>query len=185
MTRALLLLAVALPAAAADTKTAWLDGPLANWNKAGAPLPQAAASAEAPAARCGSTLRPASGKEDKALVAAGWSPVGALQVFGKTRVTLATAGVDGMCRPEGFQGFVFVEGRFVGTLAPQPMRARSDGTLSQVRLLGERAVAAEFARYLDEDPLCCPARTTNLRYRIDAAPEGPLLVPVEASSAPR
>ena len=185
MREALLLLALALPAAAEKTPLAWLDKALTNWNKAGIALPQAPAPAEAPGARCGSSLRPPSGKEDMALIAAGWSPVGAMQVFGKARALLATASVDALCRPDAFQGFVFVDGRFVGTLAPQPMRARSDGTLSQLRLLAEDGVQAEFARYLDEDPLCCPSRTTSVRFRITAAPEGPLLVPVEASSTPR
>jgi hypothetical protein len=185
MRKALLILALALPAAAEKTPLAWLDGALTNWNKAGMALPQAPAATEAPGARCGGSLRAASGKEDKALIAAGWSPIGAMQVFGKARVMLASSGVDGMCRPDGLQGFVFVDGRFAGTLAPQPTRARSDGTLSQLRLLAEDGVLAEFARYLDEDPLCCPSRTTNVRFRIDATPEGALLVPVEASSTPR
>lgn len=188
MGKALLLLALAspaFPAAAAQPPSSWLDKPIANWNKAGAPLPQAAAASEAPGSRCGASLRPASAREDKALMAAGWSLVGALQVFGKARVLLATAGVDGMCRPQGFQGFVFVDGHFAGTLAPEPMRARSDGTLAQIRLLAEDSVQGEFARYLDQDPLCCPSRTTSVRYRIDATPGGPLVVPVEASTVPR
>jgi hypothetical protein len=185
MKTAMLLLVLCDPVAAAEVTGLWLDKPLVNWNKPGAALPQAPASSEAPGARCGATLRPASGKEDKAIMAAGWSLVGPMQSFGKVRAFLATAGVDGMCRPEAFQGFVFVEGQLAGTLAPQPMRSRSDGTLSLIRLLSAENLLAEFARYLDQDPLCCPSRTLTVHYRIDATPDGALLVPFEASTTPR
>jgi hypothetical protein len=184
MRTALLILACALPAAA-ESPSAWLDKAVSNWNKAGAAPPAATKAAEGPEARCGSALRPATAKEDKLVTAAGWFLVGAMQVFGRTRALLATAGVDGMCRPEGFQGFVFVDGRFAGTLAPQPMRARSDGTLSAFRLVSEQSLSADFARYLDQDPLCCPSRTSSVRYRIDTVADEPLVVPLDVSTAAR
>lgn len=188
MTRAVLLLAL-LPglASAGDPPAAWLEGPIANWNKAGAALPRPP-QADAADPRCAESARPAASKDDKAVVAAGWTLVGAAQVFGRTRAFLATAGFDGMCRPHHYQGFVFVEGSLAGTLSPQPMRARSDGALVSLRLVSESALSVEYARFLEQDPLCCPSRLGVVAYKIEPGPEGPLLVPgasrVDAAPAP-
>src|SRR5262245_46241667 len=158
---------------------AWLEEtPFPVWNKRGAEPPKPPA-VEPPAdARCGADARPAASDEDRAIVSAGWSLVGAAQVFGEARAFLATAGYDGMCRPVHYQGFVFQGGRFVGLVSPAPMRSRSDGSLVSLRLVSETAVEAEFARYLEQDPLCCPSRTLIVRYRIEPGSddEGPLLV---------
>jgi len=48
---------------------------------------------------------------------------------------------DGMCRPAHFNVFVFVGGRFAGTLSPQLMTSRLDASIGALR------IAAEFARY--------------------------------------
>lgn len=164
-------------AAAADRPSSWLEGTsVANWNKAGAELPKAPA-APSPDPRCLEQARPAVSRDDRAVVAAGWTLVGAAQVFGKTRAFLATAGYDGMCRPHEYQAFVYVEGRLAGTLSPQPMRARSDGALLNLRLTSEAALTGEFARYLQQDPLCCPSRMSHVSYKVESGEAGPLLVP--------
>jgi hypothetical protein len=174
----LALLAVLLTAP--SPPPSWLEqNPLVNWNKAGAGVPQPPR-APSPDPRCLEQARPAVSPQDKAVRAAGWTLVGAAQIFGRTRAFLATAGFDGMCRPLDFQGFVFVEGRLAGTLSPQPMRARTDGALVNLRLLSEQAVGADFARYLEQDPLCCPSRLHAVSYRIEAGGEAPLLVPASA-----
>lgn len=183
----MLLALLPVLAEAAEPRTSWLEGPIANWNKSGAELPKPPAAA-AGDPRCAEQARPAVSKDDKAVVGAGWTLVGAAQVFGRTRAFLATAGFDGMCRPYDFQGFVFEEGKLAGTLSPRPMRARSDGALANLRLVSEQALSAEFARYLEQDPLCCPSRLSVVSYRIESGPGGPLLVPgatrVEAAPAP-
>jgi hypothetical protein len=188
MKRAALLLAFVPGLALAGERTSWLEaGTLVNWNKAGAelPTPPAAPSADP---RCVEQARPAVSKDDKAVAAAGWTLVGAAQVFGRTRAFLGAAGFDGMCRPHDFQGFVFVDGKLAGTLSPQPMRSRSDGALTTLRLVSELALSVDFARYLEQDPLCCPSRLSNVSYKIETGDAGPLLVPslarVDAAPAP-
>jgi hypothetical protein len=126
---------LALVLGAPPERPSWLEvNPLVNWNKPGAGLPTPP-SAPSPDPRCLEQARPAISPQDKAVTAAGWTLVGAAQLFGRTRAFLATAGFDGMCRPLDFQGFVFLEGKLAGTLSPQTMRARTDGALLNLRLL--------------------------------------------------
>ena len=86
-----------------------------------------------------------------------------------------------MCRPFQFQAFVFVQGRFAGTLSPGLMDSRSDGALSQVFLYDGESLTAEYQRYAPADPLCCPSRTTNVRFAIDRARAS--VRPVSASTS--
>lgn len=181
--RAASMLLAASLAASAGEPPAWFDGAIQNWNTPGAEVPRAPAAAS-PDPRCASQARPAVTRDDRAVTAAGWSLVGASQVFGRTRAFLAASGYDAMCRPLGYQGFVFVESGLAGTLSPRLMRSRSDGALSTLRLLSETALEAEFARYLDQDPLCCPSRHVSVGYSIEARPEGALLVPGPARVEP-
>ena len=88
-----------------------------------------------------------------------------------TTVLLAEASVDGMCRPWDYQAFVFVKGAFAGTLSPTLMDSRTDGALSEVRLLAPTSIEAVSLRYADADPLCCPSRLSTVRYRIEHRPE--------------
>ncbi|HET7293233.1 MAG TPA: LppP/LprE family lipoprotein [Vicinamibacteria bacterium] len=183
-----LLLALALAAADPRERALWLEAtPLPAWNKRGAEVPKAPPVEPPSDPRCDGAARPAASKEDRAVVSAGWSLVGAAQVFAGARLLLATAGHDGMCRPLEFQGFVFLGGRLAGLLSPTPMRSRTDGALVSARLLSETTVEAEFARYLDPDPLCCPSRTTVVHYRIEpgSGEEGPLLVAERSIPAAR
>jgi len=132
--------------------------------------------------RCLAQERAASGAEESAVAAAGyrltsyWPSVRA----GDLAVVLATAGYDGMCRPIGYQGFVFAGGRYAGTLAPEPMTSRTDGALATVpegpgvAVAGGRIVA-RFVRYAPTDPLCCPSRgQTRVAYRVERGPIGPV-----------
>ena len=89
-------------------------------------------------------------------------------------------GGDGMCRPTGYNIFVFVGGRFAGTLSPAAMNSRDDASSGAVRILGADSLSAEFARYAaQKDALCCPSSRVTVRYRIDRAGAGPVVVPVE------
>lgn len=163
---------------------AWLDAPLEGWNRSGAALLQEPAAEGGPDPRCREQARAAAGAEDRTVVAAGWSLVGPLQVFGDTSVVTATSDFDGMCRWRGYQVFVFSGGRFAGTLSPQPMNSRTDGAAVQVHLYGDSNLTAEFARYTDKDPMCCPSRTSVVTYRLERTLEGPVVVPVTVSTAP-
>ena len=165
MRRALLAVLVPLllsPSAPAAERS-WLDRPLAPWNKAGDKVPKAPRHGDL--SRCRAQVRPSAGSADRSLIAAGWSPFGALQVYAETVLITATSEVDGACRPVDYQAFVFVKGRFAGTLAPVTMTSRTDGSFTTFRLVSDKAVVAEAARYADGDPLCCPTRTSTRRRR--------------------
>jgi hypothetical protein len=133
--------------------------------------------------RCTQRERPAETAEDAALNAAGWRlflpyPRG----WGVTLIA-ATAGYDGMCRPFPYQWFVFVDGDFAGTVAPEPMFPRTDGAAGAVNLWFTDQLGAEFMRYSPDDPLCCPSGSTSVDYRIDRTPDGPVLNPMAPDGA--
>jgi hypothetical protein len=96
------------------------------------------------------------------------------------------AGVDGMCRPVDFNVFVFVAGRFAGTLSPGDMSSRNDGSIAGgIRLADDDTIAADFARYAESDPLCCPSGRVTVRYRIDRKATPPVVVPVSVQATRR
>jgi hypothetical protein len=152
----------------------WLDAKSAtptNWNVAGATIPARPGPRDAelsPAGRCATALRPQFAPEDRAVTSRGWSLVGGYHRFGPTVVVMATASADGMCRPNGYQGFVFVNGAFAGTIAPHPMDARTDGSIASisVTLFSATEIEADFARYNSADPLCCPHATSTVLYQV-------------------
>jgi len=181
LTAALLLLAQPARAASAD----WLDKPLSGWNVAGTALPKAPAPKGDPPTdpRCAGPLRKAETPSDRAVAAAGWSLFGKPHAAGPTAVLLGEASVDGMCRPWDYQGFVFVGGRYAGTLSPALMDSRTDGALSEVRLLSSARIEVTFLRYATTDPLCCPSRLSTVRYRLERRGKGPVVVPVSVNTA--
>ena len=61
-----------------------------------------------------------------------------------------------MCRPLGYNGFVFVDGAFAGTISPEPMDPRTTGAGSITGLQNGR-INARYVRYAATDPLCCPS----------------------------
>lgn len=164
----LLLVVSALGIAA---QTSWLDRPLGrNWNVGDGIVPQAPRTLVPIDARCRDQVREPDSLADRAVTRAGWSLYGPSQTFGAVTVVTAMAGVDGMCRPTEFNGFVFVQNRFAGTLAPEPMAARSDGALSEIYLISQSDLRAEFVRYRRDDPLCCPSQKSTVTYRIGRGP---------------
>jgi len=150
----------------------WLDASSpANWNHAGAAVPARPGPRNtdlASGGRCAGEIRAAWSPEDRIVIAHGWTLVGAYHRFGPTVVVMGTSSVDGMCRPIGFQAFVFVNGTFAGTLAPKPMDARTDGSIASlsVTLFGPNDIEADFARYVDADPMCCPHATSAVLYHV-------------------
>lgn len=164
----------------------WLDRPLAGWNEAGAPLPKAPdPKGDSPTdPRCAGPVRQPATRPERAVAAKGWSLFGTAQVAGSTTILLAEASVDGMCRPWDYQAFVLVKGAFAGTLSPRLMDSRTDGALSDVRLLSPTSVEATFLRYVDADPLCCPSRLSTVHYRIERRSKGPVSVPLSVKIKP-
>ena len=164
----------------------WLDKPLANWNKPGAPIPAAKPAEDesiaALSTRCGYLPLLQTTAGERALVDAGWVP---FRVFDKqivdrdVEIIGGLAGADGMCRPMSFNVFVFVNGRLAGTLSPQTMESRTDGSIGgAIRLAADDTIQAGFARYLDKDALCCPSSHVTVRYGIDRKATPHVVVPV-------
>ena len=161
----------------------WLDKPLANWNIAGAALPTPPRTGNESTrdviARC--KLTPPETSAAEKLTAAGWIPFlnfdqrlerDGVEVLG------GMASSDGMCRPYQYNVFVFVGGRFAGTLSPVLMDSRFDGSSGAVRLPLPN-ITAEFARYTPSDPLCCPSSRVTVRFRIDRGSAGAVIVPLD------
>jgi len=166
----------------------WLDAATpAKWNDAGASIPAAPGGVDpdlASGGRCASELRPPSTPEDRSLMRKGWFLVGPYQRYGRTSVVLATSSADGMCRPNGYQGFVFVSGVFAGTLSPRIMDSRSDASISAlgIELDSDKMLEATFARYSESDPLCCPHASTVVSYDIEARGNNFVVEPVSAQT---
>lgn len=162
----LAILGTRLCAAAASGD--WLDAAPAQWNHPGGhvPAPPKDAQRRRPPGYCKSTQRPPGSPEEKLVARAGW------QIFASVRdgkgitVVSGAAALDGMCRPDPYQDFVFVDGIFAGTLAPEPMRARSDGSSGQPSFPGPGAIEVEFSRYKESDALCCPSRIAVATFEI-------------------
>ena len=175
---------------AARAGSTWPGGPPTPWNTPGMAVPRAPAADRLGSSPtdppCGELARPPETDGDRALVAAGWTLYGTYEAGWGITAVRATAAVDGMCRPIGYQDFVFVDGAFAGTIAPLPMNARTDGaaSLATPSAQGE-GVTAQFARYTEADPLCCPSATTHVDYRIDRSGPSPVLVPTTATRLPR
>jgi hypothetical protein len=168
--------------------SSWLDGPLSNWNKPGASVPAAPASSESRTAmieRCQLSPRQTTAPE-KALAAAGWLPYLHFDrqlLQGDIEIVDGMVAADGMCRPGSFNGFVFVGGRFAGTLSPEPMTSRLDGSIGAIRIVSSDVITAEFARYRATDPLCCPSSRVMVEFRINRTGPSPIVTPREIKTS--
>jgi hypothetical protein len=125
------------------------------------------------------------------VVAAGWMLVGAYQGGYGAMVVLGTSSFDGMCRPLGFQTFVFYHETFVGTISPVLMDSRTDGVEQRVFISpsfgspgAPPSISADFSRYGASDPLCCPSRVSNVTYDIELTTAGWVLTPKDVSTSP-
>jgi hypothetical protein len=182
---AVIVLAVAVlalfpwPSGAQDS---WLDSALEGWNTAGAAVPAAPSSSGSDAGICAQFVRPPETNEDAALVAQGWQLRQSYERGWNITLVGGAVGFDAMCRPVYYQQFVFVDGVFAGTLSPQPMVPRSDGTLTDASITAADRVLATYARYLPTDPLCCPSREIQVSFAITRAPEGPVVIPVDGQA---
>lgn len=163
----ILITTLFLLTATAFGQTSWLDRPLnRNWNNGDGIVPQAPRTLVAIDERCREQIRTPESLSDRAVTRAGWSLFGSSQTYGPVTVVLAMSGVDGQCRPNEYNGFVFVANRFAGTLSPTRVSSRTDGAFGRIQLFNATSMSAEFARYTSSDPLCCPSQTSTVMYSI-------------------
>lgn len=160
----------------------WLDEKnLTNWNQPGISIPQA----PKPQAdtnlmkRCQDGVRPPTTPEDVSLSRNGWMLFGPAQLYSGTSLVTAASDFDGMCRPLKYQAFIFVDGRFAGTLSPQLMDSRTDSSSQPIFLYGASNINAEFKRYSEKDALCCPSAVSRVSYQIQRKNDLPVVVPIE------
>jgi hypothetical protein len=145
------------------------------WNKSGNTIPHAPRHAELdPQCRAGRYV--AVTPEEKSLVKAGWFLMSRGLEHNGVIVVGAQAANDGMCRPLQYQQFVFVHGRYAGTLSPGLMDSRIDGAASDIVIPGDGRVVADFLRYSEKDPLCCPSRVSEVTYEIQEQAGGSIIV---------
>ncbi|MEP6923012.1 MAG: META domain-containing protein [Pyrinomonadaceae bacterium] len=156
----------------------WLDmKTLPNWNSRSRAILQTKKMRQSDLNRCRNFVRTASLPADQLLTRNGWTLVGPAQVFGRTTVVTVADSFDGMCRPLKFQTLVFVGNRVAGTLSPGPMDSRTDGSLTNVRLLSPTNLTAEYVRYRETDALCCPWKTEAVVFNIKPDGANFLLTP--------
>ncbi len=156
----------------------WLDqNPLPSWNSRSRAILETKKISPAELKRCNVAVRQPTLPADFLLTKMNWTLVGAAQVFGKTTVVTTADGFDGMCRPLGIIARVFVGNRVAGTLSPGQMDSRTDGSLVNVQLTGEKNLTAEYVRYRKSDPLCCPYKTEAVTFVIKPDGANFLLVP--------
>lgn len=160
-----------LLAAGVSAQVSWLDRPLRNWNTGEGVVPNAPQTLAPIDARCRDQIRTPESLADRAVTRAGWSLFGASQTYSPVTVVMGFASVDGMCRPNQYNAFVFVNNRFAGTLAPEPVASRTDGSFGKIQLF-RNTLTAEFARYTANDPLCCPSQTSLVSYSITTGARG-------------
>jgi hypothetical protein len=167
----------------ARAQSHWLDAPVAGWNRVGAELPRAPAPRPGAPTCVGS--RPADTPEDAALMALGWTLHEGYQAGWGLRVIWATSDYNDVCRPLGYQAFVFADGVFAGTVSPVLMDFQTDGS-ARTALLRGGDLLVTFARYAPADAPCCPSRpSVYVGYRIVRGPGGPLLEPVLRTNEPQ
>jgi hypothetical protein len=173
-------------AATAQADGSWLDQPPQGWNQPGQAVPAAPSGFYGADAMCVAQERPPETAQDQALVSAGWHHlIDAYQGGWGVMLVGGSAGYDGMCRPNGYQFFVFMNGQFAGTLSPDVMDARSDGSGQVQWMYGPSNIAASFVHYLPEDPLCCPSGgSVIVYYAVTDTPAGPVVNPTQMIKRP-
>jgi hypothetical protein len=175
-------IAVALWTPSVEADGGWLDQqPLVQWNRARMTIPQAPQDPGTDP-RCAQQARPADTDQDRELVRAGWHLFGPYIGGWDMLVIRAGSSYDGMCRPNGYQYFVFVHGIFAGTVSPNLMDARTDGSANDVYLFRADEISVVFNRYAANDALCCPSRLSTANYRINRSGGAPVLVVTDVST---
>jgi LppP/LprE lipoprotein len=169
--------------------TSWLDTKIKPWNRAGGTIPKVKPAFDSDLKdlknRCdASRQRPTDSPEVRAVGGRGWIVFKSQSDFHGIVIVSAQQDYDGMCRPLGYQDFVFVNGVFAGTLSPKAMNAREDGASVSQAFLGDGKISAEFVRYNEKDPLCCPSRISEVTYEIQTSGTKPLVVVTDIRTRP-
>src|SRR6185503_6723025 len=126
------VLVLSLVPTVASADGAWLNEPTpVNWNTPGMSVPQAPPPTGQIDPRMILRNRWAESAEDEAVAQAGWHLYAEYLAGWNVKIVNGTSGFDGMGRPLGYQAFVFVDGVYAGTLSPDLMDARTDGSLNQ------------------------------------------------------
>jgi len=179
-----------VPSGAAHADGAWLDEPTPmKWTPArtgvpAAPPPGAEPTPGAgPDPQCVRGQRSPESDEDREVARAGWILIGSYQSGWGVRVILGTSSFDGMCRPWGYQQFVFSDGLFAGTVSPVPMDSRFDGSSNDAILESRDRLSVTFRRVAATDALCCPSRLTVAVYEIDRSGGWPVLTLTSTSTS--
>lgn len=170
----------------------WLDGPLTSWNVPGAALPAPPSADALPLgglapddpffARCDNAAPQSA--EEPAVAAAGWILSGQNGRFAPVdaapTIVWGTAGYDGMCRPWGYQGFAFADGIFIGTISPELMYARGDGSATNLQTNTDGMMTVTYERYLQTDPRCCPSQPPiEVTFEVSQRKAGLVLMPID------
>ena len=171
-----LLVVLALIPRPANSQGSWLDGGQGDWNTPGMAVPAAPAPLPAVDPVCQDLVRPEETAEDAALGAQGWRLFSAYERGWGITLVGGFLGFDAMCRPVPYQQFVFVDGEFAGTLAPEPMVPRADGALTDAGINAADRVYAVYTRYAPTDPLCCPSGETAVTFSVERTGNGPVVV---------
>jgi hypothetical protein len=180
---ALIVLLLALLPLPGEAQDSWLDGTREAWNAAGMAIPAAGSPATGGSEQCQSLVRPVETPEDAAVAEQGWRLYAAYQRGWGITLVGGFLGFDAMCRPVPYQQFVFVDGVFAGTLAPEPMYPRVDGALTDAGIGDADRLYAVYDRYDPDDPLCCPSSETPVTFTVERTPAGPVVNPDLESSA--
>lgn len=138
--------------------------------------------------RCKASQIDPKSQQERSVNLAGWTIVAPSQTSNGVTIVTGASDADGMCRPWNYQIFVFSRDRFAGTIAPYPMSSRLDGSAWGVSVgipHGDTTIlTANFNRYTEEDPLCCPSATTVVRYRLLDEDRETRLTPIDFRTQP-
>jgi hypothetical protein len=183
----LFTLAVVFAAGAmAQAGSTWLDRPMTTWSEPDKGVPSAQLGTEAQAAldrRCGSSSLAKSATAD-AVRKAGWVPFLHFdQAISRDDIEVIggmTAATTPGCEATIFNLFVFVAGRYAGTMSPVTVTRNRDGDVGAVRITGPDSLIADVARYTPTDTECCSSLRVRVSYRIDRSGKQPVLIATEA-----
>jgi hypothetical protein len=167
-----------------DADGGWLDGDLVSWNAPGMAIPAAPGESSVGGTpyREGS-VRPPGTAEDAQVAERGWLLGSPYQLGWGISLVQGFLRFDAQCRPVTYQQFVFVDGVFAGTLAPEAMLPRTDGALVDV-WISANEVGAFYDRYAPTDALCCPAGQTQVTFMVERTAAGPVVTPTQARDFP-
>jgi len=184
----LLLLVAASLTAQPKGKPLWLDATPKQWNKPGASIPRVpkrfSSDEDAFLDHCRAFIKSAQTPEGRAVADKNWMLTAETHDNRDIVVVTAMQDFDGMCRPNRFQDFVFVNGKYAGTLSPVLMDSRTEAAAIRVALPDPGKVYAEFERYVLRDPMCCPSRVSEATYEIRDADGKPVVALVSVRTRP-